>query len=122
MSAVGSASGASATRPAPPLWLLAQVTYRCPLHCVYCSNPVQLAATQAELSTDEWRKIFQQAGKREIVVWAGHGRCNKGNSAYGPICRYLVRQQEMRPVMGTCLDTGSALNAELQQKRPGRVP
>lgn len=46
-----------------PLALIAEITHRCPLHCVYCSNPVQLAATQAELATDEWRKIFQQAGK-----------------------------------------------------------
>ena len=46
-----------------PLALIAEVTHRCPLHCVYCSNPVQLAGTQSELSTDEWRSIFQQAGK-----------------------------------------------------------
>ncbi|HRM95355.1 MAG TPA: pyrroloquinoline quinone biosynthesis protein PqqE, partial [Alicycliphilus sp.] len=25
-----------------PLWLLAELTYRCPLHCVFCYNPVQL--------------------------------------------------------------------------------
>ena len=46
-----------------PLALIAEITHRCPLHCVYCSNPVQLAATQAELSTGEWRNIFQKAGK-----------------------------------------------------------
>jgi pyrroloquinoline quinone biosynthesis protein E len=46
-----------------PLALIAEVTHRCPLHCVYCSNPMQLAATHDELSTDEWIGIFQQAGK-----------------------------------------------------------
>ncbi len=46
-----------------PLALIAEVTHRCPLHCVYCSNPVQLAGTQSELSTAEWMSIFQQAGK-----------------------------------------------------------
>jgi pyrroloquinoline quinone biosynthesis protein E len=46
-----------------PLALIAEITHRCPLHCVYCSNPVQLAGTNSELSTDEWRSIFQQAGK-----------------------------------------------------------
>ena len=30
----------SATPPGPPLWLLAEVTYRCPLHCAFCYNPV----------------------------------------------------------------------------------
>src|SRR2546427_12996521 len=46
-----------------PLALIAEVTHRCPLHCVYCSNPVQLAGTEADLSTGEWKSVFQQAGK-----------------------------------------------------------
>jgi PqqA peptide cyclase len=46
-----------------PLALIAEVTHRCPLHCVYCSNPMQLAGTQSELSTEEWTGVFQQAGK-----------------------------------------------------------
>jgi PqqA peptide cyclase len=46
-----------------PLALIAEVTHRCPLHCVYCSNPMQLAGTQSELSTAEWTSVFQQAGK-----------------------------------------------------------
>src|SRR5436305_4325927 len=46
-----------------PLALIAEVTHRCPLHCVYCSNPMQLAGTQSELSTGEWTSVFQQAGK-----------------------------------------------------------
>ena len=45
-----------------PLALVAELTHRCPLHCVYCSNPVQLAETRAELSTSEWISVFQQAG------------------------------------------------------------
>jgi PqqA peptide cyclase len=46
-----------------PLALIAEITHRCPLHCVYCSNPVQLAGTDFELTTVEWRTIFEQAGK-----------------------------------------------------------
>jgi pyrroloquinoline quinone biosynthesis protein E len=46
-----------------PLALIAEVTHRCPLHCVYCSNPLQLAGTESELSTAEWTDVFQQAGK-----------------------------------------------------------
>ena len=37
----------------PPLWLLAEVTYSCPLHCVFCYNPVDYAQHGAELTTDE---------------------------------------------------------------------
>jgi len=46
-----------------PLALIAEITHRCPLHCTYCSNPLQLAATQSELSSEEWAGIFQQCGK-----------------------------------------------------------
>src|SRR6202790_4951289 len=46
-----------------PLALIAEVTHRCPLHCVYCSNPLELAGTKEELSTEEWIDLFQQAGK-----------------------------------------------------------
>jgi pyrroloquinoline quinone biosynthesis protein E len=46
-----------------PLALIAEITHRCPLHCVYCSNPMQMAGAQSELSTGEWTSVFQQAGK-----------------------------------------------------------
>jgi pyrroloquinoline quinone biosynthesis protein E len=46
-----------------PLALIAEITHRCPLHCVYCSNPLELAAANSELSTQEWIDVFQQAGK-----------------------------------------------------------
>jgi len=46
-----------------PLALIAEVTHRCPLHCVYCSNPMELEGVESELSTGEWASIFRQAGK-----------------------------------------------------------
>jgi pyrroloquinoline quinone biosynthesis protein E len=46
-----------------PLALIAEISHRCPLHCVYCSNPMQLAGTQSELSTGEWASVFRQSGK-----------------------------------------------------------
>ncbi|MCY7371164.1 MAG: pyrroloquinoline quinone biosynthesis protein PqqE [Polaromonas sp.] len=62
MNAAESTSGA-ASPPGPPLWLLAELTYRCPLHCVFCYNPVNFAQTgaQAELSTDEWLRVLREA-------------------------------------------------------------
>jgi pyrroloquinoline quinone biosynthesis protein E len=44
-----------------PLWLLAELTYRCPLHCVYCSNPVDYALRSAELSTESWIRVLREA-------------------------------------------------------------
>lgn len=45
----------------PPLWLLLELTYRCPLHCVFCYNPTEFAATGAELSTAEWLRVLREA-------------------------------------------------------------
>ena len=47
----------------PPLWLLAEVTYRCPLHCVFCYNPVDFAKTERtdELSTADWLRVLREA-------------------------------------------------------------
>nr|WP_269808738.1 hypothetical protein [Enterovibrio nigricans] len=44
----------------PPLWLLAELTYRCPLHCAYCSNPINLGDPDDELSTEEWKRVLEQ--------------------------------------------------------------
>lgn len=45
----------------PPLWLLAELTYRCPLQCPYCSNPVEIAAVKNELETDDWLRVMREA-------------------------------------------------------------
>lgn len=50
----------AAARPGPPLWLLAEVTYRCPLHCVFCYNPVDFARHEQELSTEEWLRVLRE--------------------------------------------------------------
>ena len=48
------------SNPGPPLWLLAELTYRCPLHCVFCYNPVDFARQQDELGTDDWLRVLRQ--------------------------------------------------------------
>lgn len=47
--------------PGAPLWLLAELTYRCPLHCAFCSNPVDYAAQRDELTTAQWIQVFREA-------------------------------------------------------------
>ena len=60
---------ATAPRPGPPLWLLLELTYRCPLHCAFCSNPVDFARVQSELSTEEWFRVLAEA--RSLGATAG---------------------------------------------------
>jgi len=47
-------------RPGPPLWLLAELTYRCPLHCVFCFNPVDFARQDSELGTEDWLRVLRE--------------------------------------------------------------
>ena len=49
-------------KPKGPLWVNAEITYKCPLHCVFCYNPLDYASTfKSELSTDDWLKVFRQS-------------------------------------------------------------
>ncbi|MFL6698125.1 MAG: pyrroloquinoline quinone biosynthesis protein PqqE [Vitreoscilla sp.] len=45
----------------PPFWLLAELTYRCPLHCVFCSNPIDYARHSGELDTANWKRVLGEA-------------------------------------------------------------
>jgi PqqA peptide cyclase len=49
----------------PPFALVAELTHRCPLHCVYCSNPAELAVT--ELDTATWLDVVEQATELGVV-------------------------------------------------------
>lgn len=50
-----------------PLAIIAEVTHRCPLHCIYCSNPLQMTSPAAELSTQDWESVFEQAAKLGVL-------------------------------------------------------
>jgi pyrroloquinoline quinone biosynthesis protein E len=46
-----------------PSTLIAELSYQCPLHCPYCSNPVHIGAEKyrRELDTDDWIRAFREA-------------------------------------------------------------
>jgi pyrroloquinoline quinone biosynthesis protein E len=46
-----------------PFNLVAELTYRCPLRCVYCSNPVDYAASRERLDADDWCRVFREAAE-----------------------------------------------------------
>lgn len=62
-------------RPAPfadptiqlPLAMLAELTHRCPLQCPYCSNPLELERAKAEMTTDQWRDVIDQAAALGVL-------------------------------------------------------
>jgi PqqA peptide cyclase len=53
--------------PAPPMGLIIELTHRCPLQCGYCSNPLQMDAPKAELTTAEWKHVLEQAAAIGIL-------------------------------------------------------
>jgi len=50
-----------------PLSLVCELTHRCPLHCVYCSNPLAMQPADAELPSEVWTRVFREAAAMGIV-------------------------------------------------------
>ena len=51
----------------PPMGLVAELTHRCPLRCPYCANPVALHRAGAELSTDTWKRVLEEAAALGVL-------------------------------------------------------
>jgi len=60
-------AGSNKANITPPRWLLAELTYRCPLQCPYCSNPLDYVKHSQELSTEDWKRVLTQARKMGAV-------------------------------------------------------
>ena len=92
----------------PPLWLLAELTYRCPLHCVFCYNPVDFATNENELSTEDWLRVLREARA------AGSVQC--GFSGGEPMLRddleILVTEAKKLGFYTNLLTSGVGLNEE----------
>jgi PqqA peptide cyclase len=50
-----------------PMALLAELTYRCPLKCPYCSNPLELSRYRRELDTATWQRVLTEAAELGII-------------------------------------------------------
>lgn len=59
--------GARGDELRPPLAMTAELTFRCPLRCGYCSNPIELDAFSDELSTEQWLRIVDEAADAGVL-------------------------------------------------------
>jgi pyrroloquinoline quinone biosynthesis protein E len=50
-----------------PFGMLAELTYRCPLSCAYCSNPVNLRDYHDELTTAQWQRVMAEAQELGVL-------------------------------------------------------
>jgi pyrroloquinoline quinone biosynthesis protein E len=95
-----------------PLALIAEVTHRCPLHCVYCSNPLELAGVEAELSTEEWTSVFQQSGRLGML----HAHFTGGEPLARTDLTELISSARVAGLYTNLITSGIGLNeARLQE-------
>jgi PqqA peptide cyclase len=55
-----------------PFLLIAELSYRCPLHCPYCSNPLEIGDERYrdELTTEDWSRVFREAAALGVLQLA----------------------------------------------------
>jgi PqqA peptide cyclase len=94
-----------------PLALIAEITHRCPLHCVYCSNPMQLAGPKEELSTAEWTSVFQQCGKLGML----HAHFTGGEPLARTDLTELIAAARAAGLYTNLITSGLGLNEERLQ-------
>src|SRR5215813_6230410 len=101
-----------------PYALLAEITYRCPLHCPYCSNPVAVSLRETprrprgggysngELTTEEWKRVIREA--------AGLGVLQIGFSGGEPLVRRdlaeLIREARNTKLYTNLITSGIGLD------------
>ncbi|WP_375176718.1 pyrroloquinoline quinone biosynthesis protein PqqE [Marinobacter mobilis] len=99
-------TSAQAPKIGPPLWLLAELTYRCPLQCPYCSNPLDYAQNEQELSTEQWVSVLRQG--REM------GAAQLGFSGGEPLVRQdlpdLIAEARQLGYYSNLITSGLGLN------------
>lgn len=92
----------------PPLWLLAELTYRCPLQCPYCSNPLEISEFTNELKTEDWLRVMHEA--RQL------GAVQLGFSGGEPLVRDdlvdLVKESRKLGYYGNLITSGVGMSAD----------
>ncbi len=94
-----------------PLALIAEVTHRCPLHCVYCSNPLELAGVKSELSAEEWISVFRQAGALGML----HAHFTGGEPLARPDLAELIAAARAAGLYANLITSGIGLNEQRLQ-------
>ncbi|MEH6650816.1 MAG: pyrroloquinoline quinone biosynthesis protein PqqE [Motiliproteus sp.] len=91
-----------------PFWLLAELTYSCPLQCSYCANPVDLKGGGEELTTEQWLSVLRQGRKM--------GAAQLGFSGGEPLLRkdleVLIREARQMGYYTNLITSGMGMDAE----------
>jgi pyrroloquinoline quinone biosynthesis protein E len=92
-----------------PMWLLAELTYACPVQCPYCSNPMDISASRKnELTTDEWIRVMRQARKLGAVQLGFSG----GEPLIRPDLEQLIAEASSLGYYSNLITSAIGLNKE----------
>ena len=64
----------------PPLWILLELTHKCPLECAYCYNQLDFTNTKDKMSKDDWFRVMDEArdmGAVQLGISGGEPLLNK---------------------------------------------
>ncbi|WP_199565134.1 pyrroloquinoline quinone biosynthesis protein PqqE [Spongiactinospora rosea] len=90
---------------APPWAMLAELTHSCPLHCAYCSNPVELIARDRELNTGQWIRVMEDAAAIGVV----HAHLSGGEPLLRPDLTAIVAAAARAGVYTQLVTSGAGL-------------
>ena len=64
----------------PPLWILLELTHKCPLECNYCYNQLDFALTKDVMKKEDWFRVMEEAremGAVQLGISGGEPLLNK---------------------------------------------
>lgn len=91
-----------------PYNLIAELTYRCPLRCVYCSNPLAYRETREDLSGGDWTRVFREAAAAGCV----HVGLTGGEPTLHPDLTEIVAGAEAAGLYTHLVTAGTTLDEE----------
>lgn len=95
----------------PPFAILAELTHRCPLRCLYCSNPLDLVTAEAELTTNDWARVFDEAATLGVLQVGLSG----GEPLVRPDLEVLVRTARNFGLYTNLITSGVGLSTRRAQ-------
>jgi len=96
------------TQCSNPLALIAEITHRCPLHCVYCSNPLELTSRREELTTADWLRVFGEAAALGVL----HLHLTGGEPLARPDLAELIEGARKSRLYTNLITSGIGLSGE----------
>ncbi len=92
--------------------LVAELTYRCPLRCVYCSNPIAYRDTREQLDGAAWGRVFQEAA----VLGALHVGLTGGEPTLHPDLIEIVSAAAAANLYTHLITAGTTLDSDALAK------